>query len=237
MVDIRRSDKERATQVTEDTLLNTLASADPAALRLPDDVDELTERVLMAAFEQIAVVGWRRSTVDDVAKRTGLSRATVYRRFPNKKALTEAVVYAELRKYMIGVSARVEGRTMTLAERMAESSSYTVEFIIDHPLLRRLLETEPDSILPSLTVEAGPLIGTFREFCASLWKSEIYGDAEVSEQMLAHLRTVAELHIRIALSLILTRQTVIGLESPEQARRFALDYLAPMLDSGGNSSV
>ena len=137
MVDIRRSDKERATQVTEDTLLNTLASADPAALRLPDDVDELTERVLMAAFEQIAVVGWRRSTVDDVAKRAGLSRATVYRRFPNKKALTEAVVYAELRKYMIGVSARVEGRTMTLAERIAESSSYTVEFIIDHPLLRR----------------------------------------------------------------------------------------------------
>lgn len=55
--------------------------------------------------------------------------------------------------------------------------------------------------------------------------------------MLAHLRTVAELHIRIALSLILTRQTVIGLESPEQARRFALDYLAPMLDSGGDSSV
>ncbi|OHU69606.1 hypothetical protein BKG86_06530 [Mycobacteroides chelonae] len=72
---------------------------------------------------------------------------------------------------------------------------------------------------------------------ASISPSEIYGDAEVSAQMLAHLRTVAELHIRIALSLILTRQTVIGLESPEQARRFALDYLAPMLDSGGDSSV
>ncbi|BAX99862.1 TetR family transcriptional regulator [Mycobacteroides stephanolepidis] len=237
MVGILRGDKERVTQVTKDTLLNTLASADPAALRLLDDVDDLTERVLAAAFEQIAVVGWRRSTVDDVAKRAGLSRATVYRRFPNKKALTEAVVYAELRKYMSGVSARVEGRTMTLADRMAESSSYTVEFIIDHPLLRRLLETEPDSILPALTVEAGPLIGTFREFCASLWKNEIYGDAEVSEQMLAHLRTVAELHIRIALSLILTRQTVIGLETPEQARRFALDYLAPMLDTGGDSSM
>ncbi|WP_083336079.1 TetR/AcrR family transcriptional regulator [Mycobacteroides saopaulense] len=223
--------------MTKDTLLDTLASADLASLQLPGDVDELTERVLAAASEQIAVAGWRRSTVDDVAKRAGLSRATVYRRFPNKKALTEAVVYAELRKYMAGVASRVEGRSMTLADRMAESSSYTVEFILDHPLLRRLLETEPESILPALTVEAGPLVETFREFCAALWKAEIYGDAAVSAEDVTHLRVVAELHIRIALSLILTRQTVIGLETPEQARGFARDYLAPMLDSGRKSPV
>lgn len=218
--------------MAKDTLLNTLASADPAALQLPDGTDELTERVLAAAFEQIAVVGWRRSAVDDVAKRAGLSRATVYRRFPNKKALTEAVVYAELRKYMTGVASRLEGRTLTLADRMAESSSYTVEFVLDHPLLRRLLETEPESILPALTTDAGPLIETFREFCATLWRAEIYGDATVPAQTITHLRTVAELHIRIALSLILTRQTVIELETSEQAQGFARDYLAPMLDSG-----
>lgn len=223
--------------MAKDTLVDTLASADLVSLQLPGDVDELTERVLAAASEQIAVAGWRRSTVDDVAKRAGLSRATVYRRFPNKKALTEAVVYAELRKYMAGVASRVEGRSMTLADRMAESSSYTVEFILDHPLLRRLLETEPESILPALTVEAGPLVETFREFCAALWKAEIYGDAAASAEDVTHLRVVAELHIRIALSLILTRQTVIGLETPEQARGFARNYLAPMLDSGGNSPV
>ncbi|KRQ18938.1 hypothetical protein BKG82_10070 [Mycobacteroides chelonae] len=82
-----------------------------------------------------------------------------------------------------------------------------------------------------------PLATPAAAFRARISPSEIYGDAEVSGRMLAHLRTVAELHIRIALSLILTRQTVIGLETPEQARRFALDYLAPMLDSGGDSSV
>ncbi|MFD6195381.1 TetR/AcrR family transcriptional regulator [Mycobacteriaceae bacterium NPDC060252] len=218
--------------MSKDTLLNTLASVDPSVLQLPGDFDELTERVLAAAAEQIAVTGWRRSTVDDVAKRAGLSRATVYRRFPNKKALTEAVVYAELRKYMAGVASRIEGQTMTLADRMAESSSYTVEFILDHPLLRRLLETEPESILPALTTDAGPLIEAFREFCASRWKAEIYGDATVSSQVSTHLRIVAELHIRIGLSLILTRQTAIELDTAEQARSFARDYLAPMLDTG-----
>lgn len=223
--------------MTKGTLLDTLASVDPAALQLPDGVDELTERVLAAAFEQIAVTGWRRSTIDDVAKRAGLSRATVYRRFPNKKALTEAVVYAELRKYMAGVASRIEGRTMTLADRMAESSAYTVEFVLDHPLLRRLLETEPESILPALTMDAGPLIETFREFCATLWKTEIYGDATVSAEVAAHLRIVAELHIRIALSLILTRQTAIGLDTAEQAQGFARDYLAPMLDAGPGSKA
>ncbi|MEU9804326.1 helix-turn-helix domain-containing protein [Mycobacterium sp. NPDC050853] len=217
-------------QVTKGTLLNTLASSDPAALRLPDESDEITKRILAAAFEQFSVVGWRRSTVEDVAKRAGLGRATVYRRFPNKSALTVAVAQAELGRYMAG-AALASGGQATVADRMAESSAYTLEFVRNHPLLRRLLETEPDAILPTLTTEAGPIIETFREFCAALWKTEIYGDAIVSQQTITHLRTAAELHIRIALSLILTQESAIELDTAEQARQFTRHYLAPMLDA------
>ena len=226
--------RDAVTRAIKDTLLHTLTLSDAALLQLPAEADAITERILAAAVEQIAVVGWRRSTVEDVAKRAGLGRATVYRRFPSKSALTTAVVHGELRRYITGVTAASSGQT-TVADRMAESSAYTVEFLRGHRLLRRLLETEPDAILPALTTDAGPLIETFREFCAALWSREIYGDAVVSPRDIAHLRTVAELHIRIALSFILTQQSAIELDSAEQARQFAQHYLAPMLDANYDS--
>ncbi|MEU7145794.1 helix-turn-helix domain-containing protein [Nocardia sp. NPDC046473] len=215
--------------MTRDTLLNKLAAPDPEVLKLLDEADEVTERILAAAFEQMAVVGWRRSTVEDVAKRAGLGRATVYRKFPSKSALTEAVLVSELRKYLAGSTTATSTQT-TVADRMAESAAYTVDFLRVHPLLRRLLETEPESILPALTIDAGPLIDTFREFCVALWQHEFYADTTISDEDLQHLRTVAELHIRITLSLILTQQTAIELDTAEQARDFTRRYLAPMLD-------
>ncbi|MCU1642805.1 MAG: hypothetical protein JWN03_3080 [Nocardia sp.] len=84
--------------------------------------------------------------------------------------------------------------------------------------------------MPALTTEAGVLLEAFREFCLTLWKRELYSDATLSEETEQHLRTVAELHIRITLSLLLTPQTVIELDSTEQARTFARHCLAPMLE-------
>ncbi len=216
-------------RVTEDTLLSKLTAPDAAVLRRLDDADQITERILTAAIEQMRVAGWRRSTVEDVAKRAGLGRATVYRRFPSKAALTEAVLHSEFRTYLAGSTAAVAGRT-DIADRMAESTAYTVEYLRNHPLVRRLLETEPDAILPALTTDAGLLLEAFREFCLALWKRELYGDAPISADIEQHLRTVAELHIRITLSLLLTPQTIIELDTAEQARAFARRYLAPMLE-------
>ncbi|MCP9624072.1 TetR/AcrR family transcriptional regulator [Nocardia otitidiscaviarum] len=214
--------------MTESTWTHRLTDPDPAVLRLLDDPDEVTARILTAAVEQMATVGWRRSTMEDVAKRAKVGRATVYRKFPNKTVLTDAVLHDELRKYLAGSTAAVAGRT-DIAERLAESAAYTTEYLREHRLLRRLLDTEPDTALPGLTLDAGPIIGLFREFCVALWKHELYGDTPISDHTEQHLRTVAELHIRIALSLLLTTDTAIALDTTDQAREFARHYLAPML--------
>ncbi len=118
---------------------------------------------------------------------------------------------------------------------MAESATYTVEYLHEHALLRRLVETEPESILPALTVDAAPLIAVFREFCANLWQHEIYGSTKISDAERGHLITVAELHIRIALSFILTHDTAIPIATADQTREFTRRYLAPMLDAPAHS--
>lgn len=73
--------------------------------RLP--ADPLTEQILDAAREQFTTFGLRRSTVDDVAKRAGVSRVTVYRRFGNKDGLVSACLIREYRRFVMDVDATV----------------------------------------------------------------------------------------------------------------------------------
>ena len=65
-----------------------------------EDADAVTERILDAALGQFEDFGLRRSTMEDIARRCGLSRITIYRRFPKKENLIEAVVLRELRNFL-----------------------------------------------------------------------------------------------------------------------------------------
>src|ERR1044071_4042148 len=64
-----------------------------------DDHDEVTTRLLDAAYDQFCRMGIRRSTMEDVARRAGVSRITAYRRFATKDALVAQVVRREFRRY------------------------------------------------------------------------------------------------------------------------------------------
>lgn len=64
-----------------------------------DEVDEARARILDAAYDQFCRLGIQRSTMEDVARRAGVSRITVYRRFTTKDALVEQVVRREFRRY------------------------------------------------------------------------------------------------------------------------------------------
>src|SRR5262245_45086058 len=64
-----------------------------------DDTDEARVRILDAAYVQFSRMGILRSTMEDVARRAGVSRITVYRRFATKDALVEHVIRREFRRY------------------------------------------------------------------------------------------------------------------------------------------
>ncbi|MDQ3757030.1 MAG: TetR/AcrR family transcriptional regulator, partial [Actinomycetota bacterium] len=62
------------------------------------------QRVREAALRCIARWGMAKTTLDDVAREAGISRATVYRLFPGgKDGLMEAVARAEIACFFAGV--------------------------------------------------------------------------------------------------------------------------------------
>lgn len=208
-----------------------VAAPDQGLLELLSAPDEITTRILRAALEQFEAAGIRRSTVDDVSRRAGLGRATVYRRFATKDHLVDAVVLTEVLRYLEG-DAHAQAAGPSLGDRLADGTAYTVTFLREHRLLNRLLETEPEAILPSFTIDGGPIIDLARAHSAELLRSQIYQDIEPTRKQEAHLQTVAEIHTRLTISFILTQHTVIDLDSAEAAREFARTYMLPLVTLG-----
>ncbi|OBC01216.1 TetR family transcriptional regulator [Mycobacterium sp. 852013-50091_SCH5140682] len=205
-----------------------LARPDPAVLTLVREPDAISTRILAAALEQAELVGIRRTTMEDVARRSGVGRATLYRRFPTKDALIDALVLAEARRYLEG-SDRARAQADTLEDRMVFDTVFTVTFLREHALLKQLLRTEPETILPSLTVDAGAIIDFATEHSAAQLRTDLYGTTQTTEAQERHLRTVAELHTRLTLSFIVTPHSSIKLTTLEDTREYVRTYLLPMV--------
>jgi AcrR family transcriptional regulator len=195
-----------------------------------EGADAVTGRILDAALGQFEDFGLRRSTMEDIARRCGMSRITIYRRFPKKENLVQAVVLRELQSFLGCLERVVEDSPGQLSaeDKMAERIAFSLQYLGNHPLLRRLLRTEPESILPSLTVDGAPVVDMAREHIAAFIRKDLFGTAAPSAEAERQVQVVAEVGVRIVLSFILTPSSAIPMETLDDARAFARDLIAPV---------
>ena len=186
--------------------------------------DRTTDRIIDAALRQFELFGVARSTVEQITKRSGLSRVTLYRRFPGKQHLVEAVVLREVRLFLDRLDERLD-QLSTPEEKIAEGFVFTLDAIRSHVLLSRLLESEPEAVLRYFTVEAGPVVASARDYLVD----RVAKDSPQSTRSRAELAVAAELVVRLVISFLLTPESVAELDDPDAAREFAGRYLAPLL--------
>jgi AcrR family transcriptional regulator len=103
--------------------------------------------LLAATRECVMDVGLKRTTLADVARRAGVSRMTVYRQYGDLQAIVNALLECELLVLIDEARAAVAGLP-TARERLVEAGVRTVEGIARHPLYRRVLDVDPELLLP-----------------------------------------------------------------------------------------
>lgn len=116
--------------------------------------DELGARVLDATITCLSRFGFAKTTIDDVAREAGCSRATVYRYFTNRNTLVVAAVDRELAALAAAVSAAGDAAD-TLEDAIVAMFVTAARRITTHDALQRALELEPEVVLPALSFEGG----------------------------------------------------------------------------------
>lgn len=185
-----------------------------------------TARILDAALARAETFGIRRTTMEEVATAAGVSRITVYRYFESKDVLISSVVLREARRFFSALDAAIDGFD-TLEDRLAEGFAVALDYLREHSLLNRLLEIEPESVLPYLTTSGGPLLATARVQLGAVLAKDITAGRIAPFDV----ELVAEMLTRLCLSFLLIPETAMALDSPDDARLFARRFLVPIVRS------
>lgn len=120
------------------------------------------ELLLLVAVETAAELGLARLSMGEVARRAGVSRQTLYRYFNSKQELLTAAVSVETEVVLAG-SLEAARAASTGHERLQAALRYVLKASRQHPLLQRLLHREPESLLPLLLTDGGPVMARVRE--------------------------------------------------------------------------
>jgi TetR/AcrR family transcriptional repressor of uid operon len=186
--------------------------------RVDEAADRTSQRILDAALAEAAAVGLQRITVEDVVRRAGVSRMTVYRRYPRRDDLVEALVRRETRRFLAAVAFAIESAD-DANEGVAEAFIGAVTFAREHPILRRAAHAEPAPIADSVE-----LLTMGSAFIANY----IHGEPPGSPSQ--QVRWVADVVARLFFTYISMPPSDPDFADDAELRRFAHEVLTPMVE-------
>jgi AcrR family transcriptional regulator len=191
----------------------------PVGTARPEDP---RNRILAATVVCLGRYGIAKTTVDDAAREAGLARATVYRHFPDGKdqLIGEAITWA------VGQFFTELGEAVADApdfeSMMVEAILHAHRAVDEHEVLQKVLETEPERLMPQLT-QSMPLVqAALRGYLAERLVREPLHDGIDADE-------AADWLARMGLSFIVSEGRW-DLGDPGEVRRLVRDeLLAPIL--------
>jgi AcrR family transcriptional regulator len=176
-------------------------------------------RVVDAALVCLARQGVRKTTVDDVARQAGVSRATLYRNFPGgRDAVLAAVVETEVARLFSRLGA-VMGAAEDVEEMLVAGLSEAAEALTGHDALRYLFTHEPEVVLPSLAfARMDRLLAVAAGMAGPSFERWLEPD---------HAARAAEWLTRIVVSYVSCPTEGADLTRPEDVRRLVRCFVLP----------
>jgi AcrR family transcriptional regulator len=185
------------------------------------DAATAADRLRAAALRCIARWGVQKTTLEDVAREAGCSRATLYRTFPGgKEALFASVADAELSRIERAVAEAVADAA-DLEDVLVAAITTVGRHLAGHDAFQFLLAHEPGLVLPHLA---------FHELDALLARVRATG-APLLERHLPHdeAARTAEWVARIILSHTCSPAAGVRLTDDTSVRRLVRAFVLPGL--------
>jgi AcrR family transcriptional regulator len=110
---------------------------------------------MRAAAEEVAAVGLRRTSLTDVARRAGVSRMTVYREYGDAPTLWRSLLTEEILAVVTSADQAALATARNGRERLVTAFVEAVNRLAEHPLVTRVLELDPELILPFVVDRLG----------------------------------------------------------------------------------
>ena len=188
--------------------------------------------LLDAAVAQFALTGVRRTSADDIARRAGVNRATLYRKLGTKSQILNRAILQE--------TARVLGRIETAigdvpppgtagfdpAAYVLRFFSVTVDEVRGNELLRQVMLMDREDALVGLTERAGDALALAAELSADrIRKLRAYVGNPEKRDIAAVSVTLA----RLTQSLLLTPDGPPLLDTAARRKRYVNGVIVPMV--------
>ena len=110
--------------------------------------DPTTAAILDATRATVLDFGVRRTTLTDIARRAGVSRMTVYRRYPDLDAVLRELMTREFGATLEATAAAAARDGEDGRARLRRQVAAGVRELREHPLLRKVIDAEPELLLP-----------------------------------------------------------------------------------------
>ncbi|MEX2255431.1 MAG: TetR/AcrR family transcriptional regulator [Acidimicrobiia bacterium] len=192
-------------------------AGDPGSIAVGSNAIEA--RTIAATLACIARHGLSKTTIDDIAREAGCSRATLYRYFGTKVDLVSRVVSAEAER-VTAVCRDAAADATTLDDAVYTVLLVAGRELADHPALRFVADFEPEILLPHLTFSGGD------RFLADASRAL----APCFEPFLGERAPRgAEWVARLGLALWLSPTAPVSLHDAEGLRAYVHEFITPAL--------
>lgn len=184
------------------------------------------EALLDAVQACVLAVGVRRTTMTDVARRAGVSRMTLYRRYADVTSLMQALMTREFTQIIDEVEQAV-ATLPTVRERLVRAAVLGVDRLTRHPLFLRIVDVDPELLLPYLTTRRGG----FQKAAVGVLEARLAEGVEEGSVAVADPAVAARV-IELALRGFAFQTLAVGAAAEREAElvelgRMLSGYLAP----------
>jgi AcrR family transcriptional regulator len=180
-------------------------------------------RLLDAARALIVTHGFRRTLIDDIARRAGVTRRTVNRRLGDKNRIVRTVVAREVETFFTQTLAGLIG-VGSPAERTVEAFVTGVVAFHQNEVAQAVLRHEPETLLAFTGKWSEDPMAAVRDLVAL----GLLGPGLDMDEA----RRMTELILRITGSLLVAPTSILPLRTEADARWFAKTVFVPIIEGG-----